>query len=481
MPLRSPFPGVSLKDGLKFPDIVHPDIVRARELLVAFPRLAPITEKTLGRYATNARLLARKSAEIRSLKDGQPVVAMELDLLPALREYQGKLDRVLMRLSGEGVSREERKELLELRKRYERTFYYYRAAAVEVARQAVVTTLAELEGSQAGSGAERQQKMALLRRAVTVLEEYHPDPTGVAGLKSSDGDSRQRKINASKKYRVMPLSEADTVVRKRNGRRQDLNEIERVAGVDFDEKLFARISKMAPDLADHFAVNMAVGLRPEEVCKGVSVYFEDEWLVIEPQGAKVKECDMARHSSGQAWRSLRINRHAADQLGCVQHLIDRVDGHPDGVLQISLTAGPCGHSDAPCYLKGVMRRHAKALFPKLKISITPYVFRHLRGEQFLAQAKGWVEAKMQKPPAHFSAQDKLTWQREEYGRQMQEWLPQIMQYFGHVGEHTPSCYGRKVRATRGKAPQFGAPSVANPQKMRIKNFAPGGSHYKMRM
>lgn len=228
-----------------------------------------------------------------------------------------------------------------------RSYYAYRSALLycsgELARQALKARDQVEYGSAAWQAA-----MTELTRLHRVFTRYPPDPAKHHHAAGSSSFTWQD----IKRHRGQ--SEAPTL---EHSKKHVLGKLRRIAG--WREKLFEQISAKHRDA---IAVIALTGARPSEVARGATIRCErnrqgEMLLVITIAGTKVTA------TTGQPERTLRVRIHGA----IAQHLAARVSEQGGACLKVSTQ---------PANLCAASIKAGRKAFPKLKESITPYVFRH---------------------------------------------------------------------------------------------------------
>lgn len=178
----------------------------------------------------------------------------------------------------------------------------------------------------------------------------------------------------------------------RNSKRKAL----RGLPADWRERLMTRLHKYRIP----FLLAAITGCRPAELAKGIRIWIENDHLIAEISGVKVKEL------SGQPVRKLEWAIPTGNQL--VQSLLAVIQQHPQGdVMHVSIE-DPRRFSDA-------IRAAARREWPRRNASITAYCLRHAAASDNKAELPGHL----------------------------------VSAVLGHASEKTRSYYGQQQMSAKG--------------------------------
>ena len=225
-----------------------------------------------------------------------------------------------------------------------RGFYYYRAAwvhhyATEI--REILNTADRLQ--RAGNTNAWQESVAKLPSLIKGLDRYRPDPEGknlANGLIGKWAVEAEKRVSAGKKI----------TSHSKRARLRGLPQ-------DWQEQMFSGLRK-GSKYQDIVAVLSATGARPEEFVEGIEVTLEDAGtLRFEIKGVKT-------HGGkyGQETRSfsLKVDRQE------LAYLRNRLQDN-DRKMVVTASAGA---------LSDKIRQLSQKVFPKLKSTVSAYVFRH---------------------------------------------------------------------------------------------------------
>lgn len=255
-----------------------------------------------------------------------------------------------------------------------KAYYAYRAALLYGTALEVAAALRLRDKAEYGSN-EWQAAMATIKRVAAIFERYPPDP------------QRTHREHGSPSFTWQAV--ADYKARTETGWSPSVKSKKRVLAKlkkipDWHANLFERITPTHKNAA---AICALTGARPSEIARGVTVKIsgtqDRPTLTIQIRGSKLT----AR--SGQPERTLRIR-------------IDRPEAaHLFAQCQL---LGALNVTTHPANLTAAVIKAGKKAFPNLRMTVSPYVFRHsvsseLKAagvsEEHIAQALGHQATKSQ--------------------------------------------------------------------------------------
>lgn len=180
-----------------------------------------------------------------------------------------------------------------------------------------------------------------------------------------------------------------------------------------------------------------------------------------------------------------LNAFGPDQNGWpryVLRLVEQIESNKGKPIVPMLEAGPQGGKPED-HLRAAMKSAAHAEFPEIekvlsKITVSPYLWRHIRGEDAWLQFRTEAAMSMPRPERHMSQIETIEHLRI-YEDKQALWVPKLMKFFGHCGDRMWHNYGAKTQRDR-RRPAFGNPRVSSPTKMRVRSLGRGGMSMGMR-
>lgn len=258
-------------------------------------------------------------------------------------------------------------------------FYAYRAALLYCTALEVKNAL-KARDKAVYQSPEWQAAITSLKRCSAIFKRYPPDPerkhcdTGSASFTWMDVRAYRTSCGNS---RPIPLRSKKRILSR-------LRKID-----NWHEKLFDQITPIHKSAS---AICYLTGARPSEIARGVTVQksgnSNNPTLTIQIRGSKLTA------KTGQPERILRIK---ADSLEA-RYLLGQING-----------TNPFVVSTKPANLTAAVIKAGKKAFPGLKMTVSPYVFRHAVSaelkassisEERIAQTLGHQATKSQQSYGH---------------------------------------------------------------------------------
>lgn len=235
-------------------------------------------------------------------------------------------------------------------------FYAYRAALLYCTALEAKNAL-NARDKAVYQSSEWQFAMSLLKRCKSIIDRYPPDPerkhcdTGSASFTWSDVRAHRTNCGTSQ---PVPIKSKKRVLSR-------LRKID-----NWHEKLFDKITHVHKNAA---AICYLTGARPSEIAKGVTIQksgnTRNPMLTIQIKGTKLTA------QTGQPERVLRIKADSPE----ARYLL----GQFNGVQSLFITTNPAN-------LTAAVIKAGKKAFPCLKMTVSPYVFRHAISAELKASA-----------------------------------------------------------------------------------------------
>lgn len=217
------------------------------------------------------------------------------------------------------------------------TYFARRAAVLHCTREKIAALLSEQDALQ------RQIKTALTRDAHTIVY--------AAWVKKCGELSSHMAVLESVPTGHAPIDRVQRTTKRRIGN----------APPDWREKIAARMVKWKP----HYLVAAVTGCRPSELCTGVELVVQGDFLLAQVHGAKVTA------KSGQKVRVLAWP--VSHPAPLVQQLLDLVDAAPGQRLTVKID----GTTKNPgAIFSNAIRDAGKRECPGLTKTLTAYSLRH---------------------------------------------------------------------------------------------------------
>ena len=227
-----------------------------------------------------------------------------------------------------------------------KSYYSYRAALLHGTAQEAANALRARDKSGYLSN-DWHAALKTLQRCKAVFDRYPPDPQRTHRINGSSSFTWSA-IQTHKSQNTIGWS---STVKSKKRVLSALRKID-----DWHGKLFSRVTPVHKNAA---AICSLTGARPSEIARGVSVTVtgtpDDQILVIAIRGTKLTA------TTGQPERILKIRidspeaHHLLEQLNDTSPLL--ITTHPGNLTAAIIKAG-------------------KAAFPNLRMTVSPYVFRH---------------------------------------------------------------------------------------------------------
>lgn len=235
-------------------------------------------------------------------------------------------------------------------------FYAYRAALLYCTALEAKNSL-KARDKAVYQSSEWQIAMSSLIRCKSIFDRYPPDPerkhcdTGSASF--TWVDVRAHRANRGT-FQPAPL----------NSKKRVLSRLRKID--NWHEKLFNQVTHVHKNAA---AICYLTGARPSEIARGVTVHESGDtnnpMLTIQIKGTKLTA------QTGQPERVLRIKVDSPE----ARYLL----GQFNGTHSLFITTKPSN-------LTAAVIKAGKKAFPSLKVTVSPYVFRHAISAELKASA-----------------------------------------------------------------------------------------------
>ncbi|MDP1682846.1 MAG: hypothetical protein Q8L39_13880 [Burkholderiales bacterium] len=290
------------------------------------------------------------------------------------------------------------------------SFYFYRAALI----YGILREIRLIHSMAVFSYGMGEQQLAIrsaekIQELVKSLDEYAPDP------------KRQRKHSGQVGVWVAH-AKANGITMQSLSKRRVLSNLSE----DWRDDMWKAAQKCK--YLDAIAVLGCSGCRPIELQSGIKVEKTPDGILFTITGAKTHQGKF-----GQKERSVLISVDSPE----AQHLNKKLAAHGSPLIVTAKAA----------LLKDAVARISKKLWPRRKVHVTPYVYRH----QFSADIKA----------------DELS-------------ASQVAQALGHAVEESQRFYGHRRQARRGGNRILGVKATHAIRPRRRVYRGPGGNLPKRR-
>jgi integrase len=227
-----------------------------------------------------------------------------------------------------------------------KSFYSYRAALLYGTAQEAAGALRARDKSEYLSN-EWHAALKTLQRCKAVFDRYPPDPQRTHRISGSSSFTWSA-IQTHKNQNMVGWSPAV------NSKKRVLSALRKID--DWHGKLFSKVTAVHKSAA---AICSLTGARPSEIARGVTVQItgtrDNQKLVITIRGTKLTAM------TGQPERILKLGIDSPE----ARHL-----------LELCNDSSPFIITTHPGNLTAAVIKAGKAAFPNLRMTVSPYVFRH---------------------------------------------------------------------------------------------------------